>query len=289
MPSGGFMRLGGPVFYQGSDPEEFVLAHVEKGYKAAYCPGGIQAGMTADIAKYRQALDKHDIVLAEVGIWNNPLSRDKEAAKKAFDYAVSRLALADELEARCCVNVLGTWYEGNWYGPCAENYSDEFFAYAVEVSRRIIDAVKPTRTKMTFEIMPYMFLDSPAEYMRFLKALDRPSAAVHFDPANCIYSPRLLYNSGAFFEEAIRIFKNDIASVHLKDINLRTEPSSVLLDEVPIGEGKLDYVRLLQLIQSNLPKDTPVMLEHLPNEAAYDKAITSINSFAVKAGVQFVG
>ena len=35
------MRLGGPVFYQGTDPQAFALAHLEKGYRAAYCPGNL--------------------------------------------------------------------------------------------------------------------------------------------------------------------------------------------------------------------------------------------------------
>ena len=282
------MRLGGPVFYEGNDPEEYAIAHVKKGFKAAYCPPGIDSGKTDEIVRYRQALDKHDIVLAEVGIWNNPLSRDEETAKKAFEYAVSRLALADELGAKCCVNVVGTWYEGNWYGPCPENYTDDFFAYAVEVSRKIIDAVKPVHTKMTFELMPFVFLDSPAEYMRFLKALDRPSAGIHFDPANCMYSPRLLYHNTEFFEEAFTCFNNRIISIHLKDVNLRPDPLSVQIDEVPIGEGRLDYKRLLQLINFRLPRDTPAMLEHLPDEAAYDKAAATARNLAARAGVNFI-
>ena len=282
------MRLGGPVFYQGNDPEAFALAHVEKGYKAAYCPPDIHTGMTDEIARYREALKKHDIVLAEVGVWNNPLSRDREEAKKAFDYAVSRLALAEEMGAKCCVNVVGTWYDRNWYGPCAENYTDDFFAYAVEVSRKIIDAVKPVHTKMSFELMPYVFLDSPQEYMRFLKAVDRSGAGIHFDPANCINSPRLLYGSAAFFEEAFTIFNDAIISIHLKDIDMRPYPLSVMLDEAPIGEGKLDYKRLLKLIDTRLPKDTPGMLEHLNDEASYDAAAASVRKFAAGAGVSFV-
>jgi len=282
------MRLGGPVFIQTNNPEEYALAHVKKGFKAGIFPKNILIEKSDDISKFRQAIEKHDIVLAEVGVWNNPLSRDKDAAKKAFDYAVLRLALADELGSKCCVNIVGSWYDGNWYGPCPENYSDDFFAYAVEVSRKIIDAVNPVRTKMTFELMPFVFLDSPSEYMRFLKALDRKSAGVHFDPANCIYSPRLLYGSTAFFEEAFRIFKNDVVSIHLKDINLRPDPYSVMLDEVPIGQGKMDYIRLLQLIDSNLPRDTPVILEHLPDEASYDKATAAVKDLTHRAGVKLV-
>jgi sugar phosphate isomerase/epimerase len=281
------MRFGGPVFVNGNDPEEYVLSHVKKRYRAAYCPPNLQSGMNDEIRQYRQAFAKHDVILAEVGVWNNPLSHDKDTAKKSFEYAVSRLNLADEMGSRCCVNIVGTWYDDNWYGPCPENFTDDFFAYAVEVSRKIIDMVNPTHTKMTFELMPFVFLDSPAEYIRFLKALDRPAAGIHFDPANCINSPRLLYGSAAFFEESFRLFKNNVVSIHLKDINLRPDPFSVLLDEVPIGEGKMDYVRLLHLIDSTQPSDTPAMLEHLPDEASYDKAADSIRKFAIKACVKF--
>ncbi|MDR1420739.1 MAG: sugar phosphate isomerase/epimerase [Treponema sp.] len=279
------MRFGGPVFPKDNDPENFVLAHVKKGYRAALCPAGLKAGMSDEIRQYREAFKKHGVVPAEVGVWNNPLSRDRETAKNAFDYAVSRLTLADELEAGCCVNVVGTWYEDNWYGPCPENFTEDFFAYAVEVSRKIIDAVKPVRTKMTFELMPFVFLDSPSEYMRFLGALDRPSAGVHFDPANCVNSLRLLYGNAAFFEESFRIFGNKIVSMHLKDIRPRTDPVSVMFDEVPIGEGKLDYIKLLQLIDATQPEDTPVLLEHLADEAMYDRAAASLRNLAVKAGV----
>ncbi|MDR1107202.1 MAG: sugar phosphate isomerase/epimerase [Treponema sp.] len=279
------MRLGGPVFPKDNDPEEFVLAHVKKGYGAALCPAGLKAGMTGEIRQYREALKKHGVVLAEVGVWNNPLSHDKKIAKEAFDYAVSRLVLADELEARCCVNVAGTWYEDNWYGPCSENFTEDFFAYAVEISRKIIDAAKPVRTKMTFELMPFVFLDSPAEYMRFIRALDRPSAGIHFDPANCINSPRLLYENTTFFEESFRLFGNKILSIHLKDISLRPDPVSVMFDEVPIGEGKLDYIKLLRLIDSTQPENTPVILEHLRDEAEYDRAAVSLRNLAVRAGV----
>jgi sugar phosphate isomerase/epimerase len=180
---------------------------------------------------------------------------------------------------------VGTWYEDNWYGPCPENFTEDFFAYAVEVSRKIIDAVKPVRTKMTFELMPFVFLDSPAEYMRFLRALERPSAGIHFDPVNCINSPRLFYGNAAFFEESFRLFGNGIISIHLKDISLRPDPLSTMFDEVLIGEGGLDYIKLLQLIDSTQPGDIPVLLEHLHGEAVYDRAAASLRNLAVKAGV----
>ena len=278
------MRLGGPVFVDSKDPEVLAAAHVAAGYRAAYCPKFLEQGDHDLIAAFRHVYAAHDLVISEVGAWCNPLTLDPAEAEKNISYVAGKLALADEIGARCCVNIVGSWYDKNWYGPCAANYSDDFFAHAVDVSRQIIDRVKPTRTRMTFELMPFSFLDSPSEYLRFLKALDRPAAGVHFDPANCIWSPRLLYGSAAFFEESFRLFGDDISSIHLKDIHLRPDPFSAMFDEVPIGTGELDYVHLIRLI-GKLPADTPAMLEHLPDEPAFSKAADAVRGFAKKAGV----
>ena len=180
------MRLGGPVFVDNSDPEVFTLAHKEKGYSAAYCPSGLQAGQAGEIRRFAEAMVKHDIVVSEVGAWCNPLSVDEKTSGEAVNHIIERLALADELGASVCVNIIGSRHESLWCGASADNFSQDFFDRAVDVYRKIIDSVKPTRTKMTFEIFPFTFLDGAEEYLRFLKALDREAAAVHFDPANCI-------------------------------------------------------------------------------------------------------
>ncbi len=278
------MRIGGPVFVRSEDPEELVRAHHKKGYRAGLCPDFLKLEDTRQIAAVRETFAAGDIVIAEVGAWCNPLTLHADEARKNIDYVAGRLALADEVDAKCCVNIVGTWSEANWYGPDAKNYSADFFDHAVDVSRQIIDQVNPKRTQMTFELMPYSFLDSASEYMRFLKALDRPAAGVHFDPVNCISSARLYYNSTAFFKDCFAIFGDDIASIHLKDIKIRSEPFSVMFDEVPIGTGQIDYVALMNML-AKLPEDTPVLLEHLPDEAAYDKAAGVVRASAEKAGV----
>lgn len=279
------MRFGGPVFVESEDPEVIARAHVEKGYRAAFCPKFLQQSKADQVSAVRRAFEANEVIIAEVGAWCNPLSQDAAESEKNISYVAERLALADDVGARCCVNIVGTWYKKNWYGPCAENFGDDFFAHAVDVSRRIIDMVKPKKAKMTFEIMPFSFLDSPQDYMRFLRAVDRPTAGIHFDPINCINSPRVYFNSTAFFEEAFKLFGNNIVSMHLKDIYLKPEPVSVILEEVPIGTGGIDYVTLLRMI-GKLPPDTPALLEHLPNEAAYMEASCAVKRFSQSAGVE---
>lgn len=50
------MRLGGPVFYSGTDPEEYALAHVRKGYRAGVCPEYLTLEKTAEIKAFRESI-----------------------------------------------------------------------------------------------------------------------------------------------------------------------------------------------------------------------------------------
>ena len=281
------MRLGAPVFIDTRDPQVFVAEHIRKGYRAAYCPDWINSDTDSALcAEFSKALKRYDVVLAEVGIWKNVMSRNPAEAKAAFDHSVRRLATAEELGACCAVNIVGSWSEEYWDGPHEAHYSQEFFDAGVEAARAVIDAVKPKRTKMTFEIMPCMFMDSAVEYMRFIRAVDREAAGIHYDPTNSISNPKLLYSNADFFKNEFKIMGNAIASIHLKDIRLNPKEFTVNIQEVVIGKGVIDYVNLLRLIDM-LPEDTPGMLEHLESEDLYDEAAASIRAIAGKANVKF--
>jgi sugar phosphate isomerase/epimerase len=282
------MRLGAPVFLKGTElnPENYLLEHVKKGYSAAYCPEGLTAGDTDLIKAYRKEAEKQDVLFAEVGAWCNLLTLDETLRKKNLEYTIERLALAEELGAKTCVNIIGTRCEENWFGPDAENYSEDFLGEAVDTARRIVDAVKPQRAKLSFEMMPYSFLDSPEEYLRFLKAVDRKEIGVHFDPVNCINSPRLYYRSGAFLQEAFRLLGDRIVSIHLKDIRIDHTLVSAAFYEVPIGQGGMDYTVLLREA-AKLPEQTPLMLEHLAEEQEYDLAAEQVRITAGKVGAAF--
>ena len=148
------MRLGGYVFVKGNDPEEYALAHVKKGFGAALCPDWISLERPAELKAFRDAMKKHDVRIAEVGAWCNPLHPDKAEAEAKIEYIIGRLRLAEELGAATCVDILGTKQTETWFGPHCSGYSEAFFKESVEVFQRIIDAVNPTRTKLSFEMMP---------------------------------------------------------------------------------------------------------------------------------------
>jgi sugar phosphate isomerase/epimerase len=272
------MRLGAPVFIDELDFEAQALEHVRKGYRAAYCPQGVSLADSAGIAQAVAAYKKHDIVIAEVGIWNNVLDPDPAKAAKAVAYSGSQLALADALGARCAVNIIGSHNPDNWAGAHPAAYTEAFFEQCVETARHIIDQVKPKRTKLTFEMMPYQFLDGPDEYIRLLKAIDRPAAGVHLDICNCVNSPRRYYANSLLIEETFKKLGRAADSCHLKDIMLYDEGTVVQFREVTAGEGGFDIKKHLDCARSYGDADLPVMLEHLANEALYDKAFAYVAS-----------
>lgn len=278
------MRLGAPIYQAYDSPAGWVQAVQAKGYRAAYCP--IQANASdAEIAAYAQAAVEADIVIAEVGAWgNNPLHPDPAVSAAGIANSQALLAFADRIGARCCVNIAGS--RGDvWNDPHDDNLTSETFDLLVEVTREIIDGVKPTRAKWALECMPFDYPNSTTSYVKLFKAVDRPQFGVHFDPVNITNCPELYYINGALTRDFVRKLGPHIVSCHFKDIILSRGSSRLFnLDECRPGTGNLNYVYLLTALDK-LPADLPVMLEHLDSEAEYDLAAAHVRQVAAQVGV----
>jgi sugar phosphate isomerase/epimerase len=270
------MRLGGPIFIQSRDPEEIARAHRAEGYRAAYCPGWLTVDEPEAIQELTAACHRHDVVLAEVGAWGNILHPDLAERKQNQDRVVERLALADEVGARCCVDYTGTYGDG-WYHP--RNLSEDAFEEIVEVTRSLIDRVNPRRTVLALEMMPSVHPENPDDYLRLIAAVDRPGRfGVHLDPVNLINSPRRYYDTGAVIRECFEKLGPHIVSCHAKDVTIHNG-FIIHLDECRPGTGTLDYHTYLKEL-SRLPQEPPLMLEHLPSQEEYRLARDHITSVA---------
>jgi len=272
------LRLGGPVFEKYDGPDEWVQELKKLGYNAAYCP--VDADEDDDVVKaYENAARKADIIIAEVGVWNNPLDQDDKKRKAAFEQCCRHLDLADRIGANCCVNVCGSRGEG------AVNLTDETFDMIIEVVRAIVDQVKPTRSYYTLETLPDRFPDSIDSYVRLIKAIDRKGNAAHLDPVNLINNPRRFYNNSQMIRECFATLGPYIKSCHAKDIKM-LPGFPVNLQECRPGLGKLDYVTYLKEV-AKLSPPPPLMLEHLEEPEEYRNAAEYIRSVAKKSGLSF--
>jgi sugar phosphate isomerase/epimerase len=275
------MRLGGPLFTAHQDPTEWAAAVRARGYRAAYCPLSGEED-EATVAAFAAAAAREGVVIAEVGAWSNPLSPDPAARAAAQALCRQRLALAERVGARCCVNIAGSRGE-QWDGPHPLNLTPETFDLIVETVRGIIDDVRPIRTCFTLETMPWMYPDSTDSYEHLLRAINRPAFAVHFDPVNLVCSPQRYYATGALIRDFVERLGPHIRSVHAKDI-LLSGKLTTHLDETRPGCGGLDYPAFLSAL-APLDPDLPLMLEHLPNQEEYDLAAAYLRGVAAAVEV----
>jgi sugar phosphate isomerase/epimerase len=275
------MRLGGVIYAAVDTPDAWVAAVQAKEYRAAYTPVGIEAD-AATIAAYRHAAEKADIVIAEVGAWSNPIDSDPIKRQNAMEKCIASLRLAEEIGARCCVNVAGSRSE-TWAGAHPKNLSNESFDLIVNSVQEIIDSVRPKQSAYALETMPWIYPDSVSSYAALIKAIDRDAFCVHFDPVNLVNCPERYFYNGDLIREFVAELHPLIRSVHLKDVRLQ-DGFPVVLTEVPPGDGGLEINVLLQEL-SRLDVDLPVMIEHLPDETAYDRASAYARQVAAKEGL----
>lgn len=268
------MRIGLSAALEHSSPEEWAKHHSDCGCKSVNFPVNFTQGI--DLAlQYAQAARAYDMTIAEVGVWRNPISPDSEVRKAAFDFAVGQLAMADELGANCCVNVVGSCGE-RWDGAYKDNFTKETWNAVVKSIQAIIDAVNPKHTYYTIEPMPWMFPTGPDEYVRLIEDVARDCFAVHMDVFNWITTPQRYFSNEEFMAEAFEKLGKYVKSCHIKDVLLE-QPFTIMFKEVACGGGAMNLEKYVSLAEAVNP-DMPMIIEHLHSEAEYLDSIEYVKA-----------
>ena len=125
---------------------------------------------------------------------------------------------------------------------------------------------------------------SADSYLRMIKAIDRPAFGVHLDPANLINSPQRFYQNTALLHECFDKLGPWIVSCHAKDVAWQVE-MQIHFQEVVLGTGQLDYTTYLTRL-AQLPRNVPLMLEHLKTAQEYEQSRQYVLEMSRKAGVK---
>lgn len=270
------MRLGGVIVRGYNTPQEWIELVKELGYSAVMAPMNYNDPDEL-IDEYVKEAKRADVMIAEVGAWSNPLTLDDDTRKKVLDYCKNQLNLADRIGARCCVNIAGARGE-IWDGFYRDNYSEDTYALIVDTVREIIDDVKPKNTFYTLEPMPWMYPDSPDNYLQLIKDIDRKEFAVHLDVVNMINNPKRYLFNDSFIKECFKKLGPYIKSCHAKDV-IMSNQFTTMIKEVAPGKGTLDYSVFLREVE-NLDPEMPVLIEHLETHEEYIEAFNYIKGVA---------
>ncbi len=276
------MRIGGGIEKPYKNPEEWVSYAKDLRYSAVLCPIDSKSD-SATRAEYKKAAKDADLLIGEVGVWRNCLSKNDAERKAAMEYATAQLALADEMGANCCVNIIGSHSETAWDGFSPDNYSDDFYALAVDSVREIIDAVKPKNTFYSIEPMPWVLPDSPEQYLKLIKDVDRNEFAVHLDFVNMINCAERYCRSTKFVQHCFDLLGPYIKSIHGKDSLMEQAYTAIIKETMP-GKGTLDYPKILAMVEK-LGPDTPLFVEHLPDYESYREASSYVRKKAEESGI----
>ena len=268
------MRLGVSSSLTVSSPKEWAKAHSDLGLKSVVFPLNCEAPDSL-VDEYVQAAKEYDLLIAEVGIWRNGLSKDQAERKKNIDYSIGQLRLADRIGAKCCVNVAGTTGP-IWDGGYKENFSKELWDETVKTVRTIIDAVNPTNTYFSLEPMPWMIPTGPEEYLKLIEDVDRERFAVHMDIINMINCPDRYFFHDDFLDKTFGLLKDKIRSCHLKDI-LLLDDFTFQLRECACGEGTFNLEKYTSLA-TDIDPDMPMIIEHLNSDEEYVKSVKYVQN-----------
>jgi sugar phosphate isomerase/epimerase len=284
------MRLGATInsYFTSTDPDEYVAECRKWGYRSANSPA-VDLKETEKIRAIAKAFSDADIIIGEVQAWVSALDPRPEVRARNLSRIKECLAIADELNAACCVTVIGTLDTRDDIAcdtPHPDNFKQSTYDACIEWVKKVLKAVRPRRSKLALEMSPWTLLDGPEIYREIIEAVDDPALAVHLDPSNAILNTRIFWDTTELIDRCFDLLGRWIVSCHAKDVYYSSvvHLRHVNFTEVIPGQGVLDYRRFLTRA-NELSPDLPVMMEHLPAAEDYGKGAEYIRSVARQLGV----
>lgn len=267
------MRLGVATGFNATSGAEWAKLNKDLGLSSVVFPLNYEAD-SATVKEYVQAARENDLVIAEVGIWRNAIDMNPTAEKANLEYSIRQLAFADEIGARCCVNIAGAYCGNRWDGAVRENFGKDAWNKSIKMIQKVIDEVQPKNTYFTMEPMPWMIPSSPQEYLHMLEDVARDRFAVHLDAINMITSPQRYFFAEEFLEECFTLLRGKIKSCHLKDVRLLDGFTFQLL-ECACGEGNFPIEKYAELATAEDP-NMPMIIEHLHEDEEYRASVAYV-------------
>ena len=291
--------LGSPIFIKegqvnysaklenDGDLELLVSKLKEYGFKAAYCPY-IDLNNTSLIRQTKEVFRKEDILLTELGYWENMLDTNLDIREQKRRGMLDALQLADELGAYCAITCVGTFAEGSHRQHRKESFSERAFDEIVTFAQYAIDTVKPKTAKFSYEIYQFNILDNIDDMKRVAQAINRDAYGVHMDHVNLLNSPRNFFRSLELCRDFVDKLGDKIVSCHVKDVWMNTDINDdVRFKEVMCGMGGVDLAGSMKIL-SEIDRVLPYMMEHLTTQqeyleqAKYLRNLAEINNIQLK-------
>ena len=238
----------------------------------------------AAVRKLKAALDEADLEAAQANGWYEVLvNADEQLRAEGIRGLQALTRIGRALDAKTVyvrpgsLSAAGAWY------PHPGNYAPEVFDRLVDSLRQAAQAAAAEGMMLALEGHVLSLLDTPQRMRDVIEAVGSPALRFNTDPVNFIGSVKDTYHPGRVLEELERVLGEYTVAAHLKDMTVQ-DRLVLHIEEVVIGEGSMDYGRLLPQLEQMNPEMYGI-IEHLPDEKI-PQARAGLMRAAEKAGVK---
>jgi L-ribulose-5-phosphate 3-epimerase len=237
----------------------------------------------AAVRKLRSVLDEAGLQVAQANGWYEVLVHPDERLRAEGIRGLQALThIGRLLDAKTVYVRPGSLSaQGAWY-PHPENYATRTFERLVNSLRQAAQTARAEAMVLALEGHVLSLLDTPQRMRDVIEAVDSPALRFNTDPVNFIGTVKDAYDPSRVLNELVSLLGQYTVAAHLKDMAVQ-DKLVLHIDEVVIGEGSMDYDRLLRQLEQINP-DLYGIIEHLPDEKI-PQARAGLMRAAEKAGI----
>jgi sugar phosphate isomerase/epimerase len=283
------MRLGGMLFRPNDADEldEMVETFDVYGLSAVSAPAGFVDMTDDEAAAFGERARKLGVEVGEAFARPNLMVRDESLRAQRLENLRAGLRKAEIMGCHAVVVLVGTVSdEDHLAAPHPYMYSDECQQEFREILLRAVDDLDLQTTKLIVEPWTTSFFYQPAAIREFLDRVDHPGIGVHLDQMNMV-DQQHYYRTTELINETFDLLAPYIVGVHFKDVRWDWRHMLLKFDEVPVGDGVLDYRTYLRRV-AELDVDTACFCEHYQTEGEYAISFARLHKIAAEIGTPFV-
>lgn len=206
----------------------------------------------------KRVLEKQEVTVGILSCYINMIHPDLTIREELLTKFEQYLRYASSFGASMVASETGCVLPEIQYTE--ENFTDEAFAEAVSVIRRLVKAGEKYQMMVGIEPGLNHPVYSLARVEQLIQAVDSDYLGIILDPTNLITSTNY-QEQVQLVEEAFERFGEKICAVHLKDFRVEQEK----IVPVNLGDGVIEYTKIKEIIKKNRPY-LYVVLEETKND-----------------------
>ena len=228
--------------------------------------GRLSPGFATSI---RDAFHRQGIQIAVLGCYINLGDRDEAKRRPQLERFKEYLRFARDFG--CSVVGTETGSLNSDFSRHPDNMGEEAFQIVLSSVRELVREAERFGVCVGIEAVERYVISSPRRLRRLLDEVDSPNLQVIYDPVNLLWSTNC-EQQAQIIEEAHALLGNRICIVHAKDFAI----SGAQFQELPAGQGRLDYRKILRWIKEQKP-GVDVLMENT-HPATIDQSVAFLRS-----------